>query len=559
MGSRPLQQDHAVGLPIDDHICPFEPISHTLGHGRARADMATKLITRADIEALSRRSGMPPMIPSAQPGPNPQQIQAQQAAYQEQLKKREDAKNRSQKPVERNLPDGVDEVVIGDGAQRYKEMRDLERRLDALMMRKRLDVQDSVYRDVKQQGTLRIWISNTVENQPWQYTGMDSNAYDFSSGVEATFRVKIEGRLLEDPEEPTEDETTEQQPANEEGKEAAGEGEPAAKRTKLSPSPPARKKLSHFFKSIAIDFDRPRALQPDGYTRIEWKRPDIPPSGNAEPPKEADFDRLEFERKADENINITISLVRDDYPERYRLAKPLAELLDMEEADRQTVLMGIWEYIKLAGVRMDEDKRQIYCDHRLQAVSPCSIFMHSRRSAKQPYHQVFGHEVLFFPNLRDAIRPHLFDPPPIALNYTIRVDKPFHTTAPQPNYTIYDIPVPLSSPLTNQLKSLTRNPSHISALQQIARTDDDIALIVQKINEGKAKHDFFTSMSKDPARFVQRWISSQKRDLDVVLGAGAWGEEDWQGAEWRKGGNEGVWGSREAVEGVGSYLNRVRS
>jgi len=309
------------------------------------------------------------MMPGNPPGPTQAQIIAQQQAeHLAQVKRHEDAKNRSRKPVNKNLPDGLEDVVIGDGVAQYKSLRDVERRLDAVMMRKRLDIQDSLQRGPKQYGTMRIWITNTVENQPWQAGAMDPHAFDFNSNVEATFRVKIEARLLDA-------QTGETEPAEEEphASEATGQpesedGERAAKRTKLSAAPNPRKKFSHFFKAISIDFDRPQAFQPDGYTQIRWTRPDYPVSAQNEPPRDADFDCLEFARKADENINVVVNLTRDEQPEKYRLSQPLAELLDMEEADRQTVLMGLWEYIKLAGLPMDEEQRRVQCDSKLREV-----------------------------------------------------------------------------------------------------------------------------------------------------------------------------------------------
>jgi SWI/SNF-related matrix-associated actin-dependent regulator of chromatin subfamily D len=77
----------------------------------------------------------------------PAQMQAQQQAAQAQASDR--AKLRSRKPTDKNIPDGVEECIIGDGVQRYKDLRDLERRLDATMMRKRLDIADAVNRNVK--------------------------------------------------------------------------------------------------------------------------------------------------------------------------------------------------------------------------------------------------------------------------------------------------------------------------------------------------------------------------------------------------------------------------
>jgi len=79
----------------------------------------------------------------------PAQMQAQQQAQQAATDR---AKLRSRKPTDKNIPEGVEDWIIGDGVQRYRELRDVERRLDATMMRKRLDIQDAVNRNVKVSG-----------------------------------------------------------------------------------------------------------------------------------------------------------------------------------------------------------------------------------------------------------------------------------------------------------------------------------------------------------------------------------------------------------------------
>lgn len=87
------------------------------------------------------------MVPAGPHPPvplNQNQMAQQQAAHQAELQKR-----RSRKPTDKSMPDGVEECTIGDGAQRYRELRDFERRLDATMTRKRLDIVDSVNRNVK--------------------------------------------------------------------------------------------------------------------------------------------------------------------------------------------------------------------------------------------------------------------------------------------------------------------------------------------------------------------------------------------------------------------------
>lgn len=84
--------------------------------------------------------------------------QQQYAQQNAQLQKQRDlAKKRAREPTDKNIPDGVEDVIIGDGVQRYRELRDGERRLDATMTRKRLDIRESVDRNVKVCNA-HIWI-----------------------------------------------------------------------------------------------------------------------------------------------------------------------------------------------------------------------------------------------------------------------------------------------------------------------------------------------------------------------------------------------------------------
>lgn len=293
------------------------------------------------------------VAPPNHPGQQPQMTAAQMQAQQIEAARRGDlARRQSKKPTDRDISDDVSEVIVGDGVQRYKKLRDVEKKLDAVMMRKRLDVMDNAQREyARREGVLRIWISNTAEGQPWQVmedgSGIGEDAiFDLGENSQATFRVKMEGRLLEDPEELEED----------------------------KPSPDKRPRLSTFFKAITIDLHRNPALMPDGYSQIEWKKQPQPnpqnPNPNYDPnASENSFDELEFERKGDENINITISLLRDTERERYKLSPGLAEILDSEEEDMLGAVQGIWEYARAMRLQEDDDKRTIVCDEPLRRVS----------------------------------------------------------------------------------------------------------------------------------------------------------------------------------------------
>jgi SWI/SNF-related matrix-associated actin-dependent regulator of chromatin subfamily D len=85
--------------------------------------------------------------------------QAQINQQQEQQKAAlHNAKLRSARPTDKSLPDGIEEACVDAGvvAVSYKKLRDLERRLDATMTRKRLDIVDTVSRTAKVCGSLFV-------------------------------------------------------------------------------------------------------------------------------------------------------------------------------------------------------------------------------------------------------------------------------------------------------------------------------------------------------------------------------------------------------------------
>lgn len=318
---------------------------------------------------------MPPAGPHAQ-----QQQQQQQQLVQQQMQQRnlamehQMAQRRAKKPNDRHMPEGMEDIVIGDGVQQYKDLREIERKLDYVMMRKRLDIQDSFNRNVKRNKTMRIWISNTVENQPWQSRPIDNSTFDFNLNEEATWRVKIEGRLLD------EDGDDSGVPSDSEDEEMEEGSKPAEqKSTKAFPGKTQqRTRFSHFFKGLSIEFDKSKQPIIDPALQIEWNKTQ----------NSVDFDCLEFERKGDENLNITILLTRDEQPEKYRLSHALSQTLDMEEADRAEVVMGIWEYVKALGLQEDDEKRSVRCDEQLRRVSCplsslCSCFGTSPRTKQK--------------------------------------------------------------------------------------------------------------------------------------------------------------------------------
>lgn len=193
---------------------------------------------------------------------------------------------------------------------------------------------------------MRIWISNTVEDQHWQGNDMNMDAFDLAPGMDASYRVKIEGRLLDN--------------VDDQG----GPGGAAAPTNKTRQS---KYRLSHFFKEMTVDFEMGKNKRTADQA-VTWTKPDggkAPPANQA---NAADFDELTFKRSGDENMNIVINLARHEDPERHQLSPALAEVIDINQATRQEATLALWDYIRLMGLQDEEDKRNFRCDDALKKV-----------------------------------------------------------------------------------------------------------------------------------------------------------------------------------------------
>lgn len=90
------------------------------------------------------------------------------------------------------------------------------------------------------------------------------------------------------------------------------------------------------------------------------------------------------------------------------------------------------------------------------------------------------------------------------------VDKPFHQCSKA-----YDIQVELDSSVRQKMMNIV---SSTQVQKEIMGLDDKIVQCVQSINNSKIKRDFLMEFSKEPVEFINRWVASQARDLEVILG-----------------------------------------
>lgn len=206
-----------------------------------------------------------------------------------------------------------------------------------------------------------------MEDQVWQGNGLNVDAFDFTPNMDASFRVKIQGLLLD--EEAVDGDQTKEFDEGADGDEAKGgsDGSKEVENAKPTQGSAPKPRFSHYLKSLAVEFDSSR-FRNSAEMNVDWKRPDSGGKGHNSSTV-MDFDELTFKRTGDENTNITVKLLRNESSERYKLSPDLAEVVDMKEATQHEAVMGLWEYIRLSGLQEDEEKRNFRCDDLLKKVS----------------------------------------------------------------------------------------------------------------------------------------------------------------------------------------------
>ncbi|KAF9391169.1 SWI SNF, matrix associated, actin dependent regulator of chromatin, sub d, member 1 [Mortierella sp. AD011] len=339
----------------------------------------------------------------------------------------------------------------------YTELLEFEKKLDATIMRKRLDLQETLNKPVKIKRTLRIFISNLSHDQDTPESEDDEPQLD--KGPTPSWTLKVEGRLVDEV------------------------NASAYKNRQTS------RKFSSFFRSVMIELDRDSNLYPNG-NFVEWHKS----------PNQADVDGFEIKRHGDENVKVRVILHVDNSPERFKLSPELADVLAIDVETRPGIMMALWQYIKFHQLQDPEDKRNINCDQKLAAL--------------------FNQPKISFPALPELIGRFLSPPDPIVLEYTVRVDKPYHLSS-----YCYDLDVEVDDPLfKSKISSLLSSTSLNSANatnslpKQIHAQDEQIMQYIQSMHNSKTKRDFLLRFANDPADFLDRWVASQSRDLEVILG-----------------------------------------
>lgn len=211
------------------------------------------------------------------------------------------------KPTDRTLDEKVYRIL--PRADIFLRMQDVESSLDALVQRKRLDLQDMIGRSMRVHQTLRLYVSSQVEGQAWQ------------GGGEASWTLRVEGRLLDED------------------------------------SDKARA-FSSMVTSVVIELqsgDAPAEI-------VEWHEASIPPEQRVE------FDGLDVSRSGSEDVRAKIQIQLKEYPDLFKLSPELAAIVGASEESKPGVVVAVWQYIRYHQLQDVDEKRLVRCNQPLQTL-----------------------------------------------------------------------------------------------------------------------------------------------------------------------------------------------
>ncbi|KAF8560682.1 hypothetical protein P879_09674 [Paragonimus westermani] len=236
------------------------------------------------------------------------------------------AAKRKRRLADRLLTKSVREII--PESESYMELLEVEKKLDFVLMRKRLTLQEAMKRPFKVKRKLRVMLSSTFK--PGLAAGaVGPDGQRLPGDTAPGWELKVEGQLLDKP----------GQPSNND--------------------PKYRRKFSSFFKSLVIELDR-ELYGPDNHL-VEWHRT----------PTTAETDGFQVKRRGDSNVRCTVLLMLDHQPPEYKLDPRLARILALPSGSRSQIFYALWTYIKTHKLQDPTEKDFINCDPYLEQVFNC--------------------------------------------------------------------------------------------------------------------------------------------------------------------------------------------
>ncbi|XP_065664935.1 SWI/SNF-related matrix-associated actin-dependent regulator of chromatin subfamily D member 1 isoform X2 [Hydra vulgaris] len=237
-------------------------------------------------------------------------------------------------------------------SQAYMDLLAFENKLDATITRKKLDIQEALKRPLKQKQTLRIFVSTNVYPAKIDETGRET--------APAEWEVRIEGRLLNDPEVQKESNSTNQ-----------------------------KRKFSSFFKNLVIELDK-SIYGPENHL-VEWHR--------TTSTQETDGFQVKRQMVGNMEVKCQIFLMIDYKPPQFKLSSQLARVLGIHTQTRPVIIGALWQYIKQNKLQ-DQEEREFINNDKYMA-------------------EIFSCQRMKFCEIPQRLQAHLLPPEPIVITYMV--------------------------------------------------------------------------------------------------------------------------------------------
>lgn len=395
----------------------------------------------------------------------------------------------------------------------YKLLLDAEHSLDLAVARKALDLQSlhlkaihpSYVRGVP--GTLRIFVYNSCNNQPWQLQ-LPGLLPVPDPVPDPTWTLRVEGKFI--PDAPL-----------------------------LCPLPAPN--FSSLISALSIDLipnDHYPHLAPPLSHIIEWRENIPDPMGKV---LLSPFDGLDVTRAGMHDIDAKIALLVRSNSHELALDEPLANFAGKKLASQQDLVYLVWQYVLHRNLLRKGDSLSkvpaVAPPSDLPAVAPL-VDPSSAPTAAGPgtadalvaecddvLRSLFHVDSFQFHHLYHLLLPHYLPREPIVLDYTINTRK--SSTIGE---RVLDIPVTLPADLAAiQADMLSFNKARFENLTQadvaIARTHQKLAVAVATLHSTDMRERFYRDLSADPVAFVEQWLVSQSETLKALKSDEGYDEE----------------------------------
>lgn len=484
----------------------------------------------------------------------------------------------------------------------YEQLVDAEKKLDIYLARKQLDIRQTVTQwnnskngngiyshydkdDIKY---LRIFISNTAENQTWQIeqqynkeekskaegtTESDTNlteekkledTTDNGNTPEASWTMRIEGRLIDD----------------------------------LPAEDPNRPKFNSFIKDIAVDFRKINNASntttsnntdnegdDDGTNGFNSFNLSLPGNNNqtndsngqivdvvewhADDDNPVDFDGLDIRRNGSENLQCTITIQPRGFTgNSLEYSKELSMIIGKSRGSLHEAVYSLYKYLLINNLLINSaatqgknsgdndntnnkngEKTIVQIDKFLSLLLPNhdekkdrdgDINMEDDDEEEEDGEGNKENEIKQTMRLSEflpLVNSHIKPMKPIVVDYTVRVDK-----ASTYGELVFDVEVPDLRTLqkkqrideigqdglnlVSELESFTKNYKN-----QLDTYEREISLLHLQLNETANKYQFFHKLGENPVPALEDYIASQSNALKILSGDEGFNEDTVRRAE----------------------------